>query len=1051
MRPLKLTMSAFGPYSSVEIIDFDELQSRNLFLITGPTGSGKTTIFDAISYALYGKASGELRTEETLRSHFSESDLLTEVTLVFELNQMTYTVHRIPKQMRPKARTEGLTEQKPEAILTIEQGEVIKVIAGVSKVNRQIEQILGINEEQFKQIMMIPQGEFRKLLTSDSQEREKVLQQLFDTYAYRKVQIELNEKAKLLGGAIKREKVARDTLITQIKPGQDLILESLIEAEDKFVDKIQIQTQALIDFDQSKEKALAQDILVMDEQIKKVIKAQNKASEDNQNLVLKAETEEAIKVQEARQAIMTEVQVTVTKGEAAARLVGAEHHIINREREISKRELEEKACLKKITELGESYQVADQALKELTSEKSKKENNKRLVELADYESYIVKVSGLQQLERRVQEKKSSLEALKKAIEHNKSQKIKSETQIKQFNLKIESLKDVPVQLERLKGEHQKAVIHQKQLEKALTTLEKLRSVASKQSMCETKAKSMASSLKLVTKDYKEAQLTFLLNQAAILSKELKTNEPCPVCGSTKHPSPAESNIEMVTKEQLDHLEIDVNSAKSNHDEALKELAIQNERYTNYITGFKGLLEELFGQKTEAMMGETLTEQRTIVEEAHKVSENRLSLMFKDLDALVIQQETIEVIKGRLDKGIVYMASIDEELKEQNDDYVIAIARHTKLKSDLEHVYEELPEGLRQLKVLEGKISKCKKTINDYNEACQKARKHYEDVNDQRTKEIAKNQQLVLFIKEEKSSIASLWQTFQEQVVTSGFVDLEAYKLSKIEQEKLLALQDELYIYNQGMDRLRESLKTYVQKTQGLNYRDMAEFETRIKEQQAHRQVAIEDQGEVKARIRDNKVVLTSITEMNDLIKDKESTYNVVGKLARIAQGNNPAMMTFERYVLAAFLEDILLAANIRLRQMTQGRYILSRSSELQRKNKQSGLELEVFDNFTGRSRHVKTLSGGEGFKASLSMALGLSDVVQSYAGGVRLDTMFIDEGFGTLDQESLDSAIDCLIDLQKAGRLVGIISHVQELKERIDTRLEIRSSNTGSETRFVLG
>ena len=186
------------------------------------------------------------------------------------------------------------------------------------------------------------------------------------------------------------------------------------------------------------------------------------------------------------------------------------------------------------------------------------------------------------------------------------------------------------------------------------------------------------------------------------------------------------------------------------------------------------------------------------------------------------------------------------------------------------------------------------------------------------------------------------------------------------------------------------------------------------------------------------------------VKIKSKRYELLGNLARVAQGQNPARVTFERYVLAAFLEDILEAANIRLNQMSQNRYQLYRTDEKERKNKQSGLELEVFDQYTGKARHVKTLSGGESFKASLSMALGLSDVVQSYAGGVRLDTMFIDEGFGTLDQESLESAINCLIDLQKTGRLIGIISHVQELKERIDVRLEVSSGYTGSATRFVV-
>jgi len=1051
MRPIKLTMSAFGPYSTVESIDFAELQSRNLFLITGPTGSGKTTIFDAISYALYGKASGDLRTEDNLRSHFSEADLLTEVTLVFELNKIIYKVHRIPKQMRPKARTEGYTEQKPEATLTIGEGESSAIVAGISKVNQKIEAILGINEEQFKQIMMIPQGEFRKLLTSDSQEREKVLQQLFDTYAYRKVQLELSEKAKVLGTAIKREKVARDTLITQIKAGDDELLGHLIKAEDKFVDKIQAQTKVRIDLDENQEKLLAQEVIILDDNLSQVAKEQNKAIEDNKNLDLKRETQKAIAVQENRQSEMDAIQLSVEKAEVAARLVGTQNQLVAREKETSRRLVEQEATQKQISALKSLFQKAEVALEDITSQEAEAKQNKRLIDLADYEGFTEKVRGLEALEASVKEKNMELENLKNAIDHHKMMKLKAEDQVTSFTQELDGLKDVPVALERLKGVYQKVVVNQEQMVKLLEALEVVSSESAKGSKIEGQVEMSARALDLAQKAYKEAQLTFLLNQAAILSKELKHNEPCPVCGALSHPSPAKVKDELMTKATLEVLELKWNKAKVNHDESLRKRTIHKERITNYINGLNGLIKEQFVEEAEALITKTIGEQRREVTTALERLANEERQRSRELESLSRKNETIDVIKARLVKGQAYILSIDGEIKTQNDAYLNMLESVTKLKTDLTHVYEAIPEDLRKMKVLDERIRDIKTLISKHNKELLETRRYYEELKDKKTKEESKNQQLLKFIQEETSGITVLWKEFDQQVVASGFADRTAYEAAKREPALLKRLKESLNDYKLQMVRLKENLKLYQEKTEGVSYQEMKGFDDQLVALKHKRQVTLEAQGDIKASIRDNKEVLGSITKINDLIRDKELKYNVVGKLARIAQGNNPAMMTFERYVLAAFLEDILIAANLRLRQMTQGRYLLSRTSELQRKNKQSGLELEVFDNFTGKSRHVKTLSGGESFKASLSMALGLSDVVQSYAGGVRLDTMFIDEGFGTLDQESLDSAIDCLIDLQKSGRLVGIISHVQELKERIDTRLEISSSNKGSETRFILG
>jgi exonuclease SbcC len=270
------------------------------------------------------------------------------------------------------------------------------------------------------------------------------------------------------------------------------------------------------------------------------------------------------------------------------------------------------------------------------------------------------------------------------------------------------------------------------------------------------------------------------------------------------------------------------------------------------------------------------------------------------------------------------------------------------------------------------------------------------------------------------------------------------------EEDIKQLEKAILLYRQGLTSLKDRLSKAVTDTESLAEVSIEKLKIELSEVRADETALEEKVKIIYSRIKHNTKILKEIEEINKAIFNDEEKYAVIGELSRVANGDNSERISFERYVLAAYFDEIISAANIRLSKMAGGRFILKRKEERGKGRKQEGLELEVFDNYTGKSRHVKTLSGGESFKASLSLALGLADVVQAYAGGISLDTMFVDEGFGTLDPESLDNAIQCLIDLQKGGRLVGIISHVPELKERIDVRLEITPAKEGSKARFVI-
>ncbi|STA91788.1 SbcC/MukB-like Walker B domain-containing protein [Clostridium cochlearium] len=290
----------------------------------------------------------------------------------------------------------------------------------------------------------------------------------------------------------------------------------------------------------------------------------------------------------------------------------------------------------------------------------------------------------------------------------------------------------------------------------------------------------------------------------------------------------------------------------------------------------------------------------------------------------------------------------------------------------------------------------------------------------------------------------------KKIKNCGFKDYNHYLSMKLSEDELKNLDEDIQNYNQNVKTVKFNLDKAIKNSKDLKLRDENLIKQRLEKVEEEKSQLNREYNIIFSRLDNNRKTLKEIEKLNEKIKGKEEEYKVIGELARISNGDNDERITFERYVLAAYFDEIIDAANIRLSKMTGGRFLLVRKEEKGKGRRQEGLELEVFDNYTGKARHVKTLSGGESFKASLSLALGLADVIQSYAGGISLDTIFIDEGFGTLDPESLDNAIETLVDLQNDGRLVGIISHVPELKERIDTILEIIPTKEGSRARFLV-
>lgn len=1042
MRPIRLTMTAFGPYKDVENVDFRELGDRNLFLVTGPTGAGKTTIFDAISFAIYGESSGNSRSAESLRSHFADDDRLTEVTLEFELRGRRYSVHRIPRQNKPKARGEGYTEQKADATLTIYEAgddDVETVITGVKNVGDRLEAVLGINAEQFKQIMMIPQGEFQKMLTSGSEERQRVLQKLFNTRIYNEFQNRLELKAKAIFNEIRQKRELRDLEIARIACDGNDSLQELITAEDKAVDEIVRLTKSQVESDLLALESLKSEQTKLNNDMESVVSAREQAKEMNIALL-------------ELDRVKKRLAETIARGDsikaAEQRIEGSEKALLVTPilKQLQKRQQEKSDKEARLTGLGAELAALEPEMKTAYGILEREHGPERVSERERAASEVNRLEAMSEKVERLGKVVLGIERLEKEVRALEEKKESGKRNHENLKTELENLKIRMDEMKTSLNEKDKDTYLLERYEGHLLELERLSSEMENISR-------MSDELEKVKLDYarsqevlaieerslKQLRLDHLRQQASILALELQDDRPCPVCGSCQHPEPAVAPHSIITEEMIRLGEDAVRRAqeggmaiRGQMDRLDESLRLSRLKAVDIQTAI-----DLQKEKTEVHTSEDL---KKLIDE--------LQTRLKNYTVL---QKEIESAEGRNKKLIDAIALQDSMLTKTDEEIQAIRLRLVEGRTMLQAIHDEVPEPLRNQESLTKNLNDAIRMKKDLDAFLELARETHELLKGKWTALDTTCKNYAEDLKALHTDLESMNQEFENRLSLSGFSGIDDYLGAVLDETDIMRMKNECSEHHKMIHTLNEQAEGLMKKTEGAHAVDIATFEERLTALKAFQGDLSNRIGMKESALTTNRGILLTVERIGSEIGDQEASYAIIGNLSSVTKGNNAYRITFERYVLAAFLEDILKAANIRLSRMTGGRYALSRTEELQRSNAKGGLELEVYDNYTGKSRHVRTLSGGESFKASLSMALGLADIVQAYAGGVQLDTMFIDEGFGTLDQDSLDSAIDCLVDLQESGRLVGIISHVQELKERIDTRLEVTSTNNGSRTRFIVG
>lgn len=913
MRPLKLKISAFGPYSGVTEFDFEKLGTGGLYLITGDTGAGKTTIFDAITYALYGEPSGKNREVSMLRSKYADDSTPTVVELVFSYRDKEYTVKRNPEYEREAKRGGGTTKQTANAEITYPDG---KVVTKIKDVDNAIKEIIGIDRNQFCQIAMIAQGDFLKLLLAPTKERMEIFRHIFKTERF----ADLQERLKRESGKLSDECDATKRSIKQYIDG--------IVCDEDNTDFIEVS------------KAKNGDLTIED-----TISILEKIIADDKNEELKVSEE-----QEKLQKDTDEIKLIITKA----------NEIIS-----AKKDLEE----------NEKVSKEEEAKQAELSEKLKEENAKQ-PEVKELNEKVAKIKALLPDYDELQAKECLFNKNKQFIDNSAEAIEKLKADISNIEKEIESLSEESKALDKAGEEKLKLESEKRNLKGNAEKLNALKQNLVALDKAQTDYDFALKDYKLkqakaeqTDSDFKALNVAYLNAQAGILADTLKDDMPCPVCGSVNHPNIATKPKNAPTKEALEELQNQVN----------KDNEAANTARTN-AGSFKGALDE----KTENATKE-------------------ISILLGD----------VELCNAK--------ATIDEKLEAIDN----KITETEKLVSDARKKVERKAEIGELIPQKYATLETAKKKLTEITDEA-KNKTAENTVLEKRIAEL--KEKLTLESKEKaESEIESLTKK-AEQIVKALEVVQNAVNSNK---EKIAALKS-----------AKEEILKRIGKDTNIDLEKETEKQQKLTDELAD---LVKKSKNIHSRITANEASLENIKLKSGDLITTEKKYTWVKALSNTANGQltGQQKIMLETYIQMNYFDRIIARANTRLMIMTDGQYDLVRRKEALSKSGQSGLDLDVIDHYNGSHRSVKTLSGGESFKASLALALGLADEIQSSAGGIKLDTMFVDEGFGSLDEESLAAAMKALSSLAESDRLVGIISHVGELKQKIDKQIIITKDKSG--------
>ncbi|NRQ69585.1 SMC family ATPase [Bacillus cereus] len=1028
MRPIQLIMTAFGPYKQKEIIDFEDLGEHRIFAISGNTGAGKTTIFDAICYVLYGEASGEERSDTSmLRSQFADDNVYTSVELTFQLKGKRYEIKR---QLGHKKQGNKTITGHAVELYEVIDGENVPAVDRfhVTDVNKKVEDLIGLSKHQFSQIVMLPQGEFRKLLTSETENKEEILRRIFKTDRYKLMRELLDQKRKQWKDVLQEKQKERELYFRNVfkLPIRDgALLETLVAQEHVNTHQVveALEQETTVYKAEVEQLQVEQD--VQTKQLKDAETRFHAAKSVNEKFIdLQQKNEKYNTLQENRAAIERK-EKSFKRAEQAKRLLPFEQWYEEAMENEQKAESMLKQIIVKQEQIMNSFELAQEKYEVVKNKEAEREEAKKLVQRLEelqaiIESLAERKLNLQNAEIQIGKLKESMQKLDQQLEEHTNQKQRMSDELQQLE---QALEQYVAKVEELTNMREDAKV-----------LKQAYDVWQEKQKFEQEKEAVNNKMQVAVRAYENMERRWLSEQAGILALHLHDGESCPVCGSTSHPQKATEQSNAIDEKELNDLRDKKNIAEKFHVQV-------EEKWNFYRLQYEQVIEEVVkrGYNSEKLV------------ETYSALVQKGKQLAADVNTLKASEETRKQIAAN-------MKSVEEKIEElQKQKREVETMQHRtemecmQLRTSYEHDKRNIPESLQTVQAWEAQFNQAMQELRlmeDEWKKVQEAYQHWqnENIRIQAEQKGASNQFESAKLKKEET-----FARFMKELEQSGFTDQFTYKEAKLSDAQMEMLQKEIQGYYSSLEVLAKQIEELNAELKDKEYMDITSLGEHIKDLEINLDIIKEKRQRAQNAVTYISDLHENIRRIDEQIHEEEKAFQELVDLYEVMKGDNESRISFERYILIEYLEQIVQIANERLRKLSNGQFYLKRSERVEKRNRQSGLGLDVYDAYTGQTRDVKTLSGGEKFNASLCLALGMADVIQAYEGGISIETMFIDEGFGSLDEESLTKAVDALIDLQKSGRFIGVISHVQELKNAMPAVLEVTKQKDGcSQTRFVV-
>lgn len=1026
MKPISLTIEAFGPYRDSVTLDFNELQNHSMFLISGPTGAGKTSILDAMVYALYGEPSGEVRKTDAIRSDFAEPQHMTRVDFSFAIGEAQYRVERLPKQLVAKKRGTGMREQNASAtVYEMKDGEWTVIATSAAAIRDTIQRIIGFRKDQFLQVVLLPQGEFRKLLVASTSEREELLHILFRTELYRRLQDALKSAYDEAKSGIEENVTKQSALLQSIPHDEEIPVLTIEHVRELLKDREPHRDTLVVERDKAVDvvdqfNILRNEWALYNQVQQSLIEATNKL-----DLVKEKE--------EARSSLHEKVQFLtgLTPSYKLYKQLGDKQAVLKTlKMALSDAKKSVEAATQHESKCTEAYEVlashAETIQAKRTTLAQLRQQSEKFDELAllNQELNILK-SKLETQDREKSEAK--LQAQHKLVADLEAELVEVRKQFQVNSKALESIPHIQEQLSQLQrysellSEKQKAQNDIDAKEESLATLDE--------------------SVKNSTVRLERLEHLMAEGRAFELVHLVVDNEPCPVCGSTEHP-------QLASKPELYPTKEEVEEARAVRDGALQKRASEIGQKEALSVRLHELDEQVKDQvsKLKSHIADFSEDTFDSIQQDLSSQMNRLTALRRDTEQLsgIITKNEHDLIEGK-DK-LAKLEIGHNELLNNLHDVAIQIS---SVQAKIDGLSKILPTT--DLDAWHKQIESLETEINTYDEQLKLCKSSLDAAKEQLNAKRGRLEILFAQVQEETKNLDGFYQEYVKSlqsisVSEDDFIDaLGDYKALDAFRAELHALDEAFSTAQAVYDAALKHAQSVIEPSDTVS--DEV-YDTAVEK----RDNLV---GSLAAWDKETKHIETTLASLETLeqaMGEAREEITFLSRLNDLANGGEQGFknVTFERYVLGAILDEVVYAANLRLQKMSRSRYSLERSDYTGGGRGKQGLDLAVMDAFTGQSRPANTLSGGETFLASMALALGLADVIQSYAGGIHMDTMFIDEGFGTLDPDTLELAMETLVQLQSSGRLIGMISHVPELKTRIPAHLEVTRGDDGSTAKFVI-